>query len=398
MWSDGERWGQDGNSSSAISFDSIIRTQPVVAAAVNKLTRQASTLPLRTYRSLDDNKRERLTDHPVHSLLHKPIPRRGAVHLKQWAFRPMLAHGNSLIAKYREDPDGPPTALLPVDWRHIEAYAASGGCVEWWATTQTGERRWIRVEDTIHFAWMGESEVGISPLEHLGTTVKIEDAAQRYQASTMENGVRPSAGVTMPEGHRASDPEVRQFFREQIEGLHKGVDRAGKFFLLPPGGDIKPLTFSAADAQLIQQRKINREEIAMVYDLPGPLIGDLEHGTYSNVTELNKQLYKSVLRPWLTLVEETIQAQFIDPEPGWEDIFVEFDLSDQLRGDPAEMASAIKSNIESGVMTRNEGREAQNLPPADDEGADKLTYPANNQAPLSNLPGPAVPSTDPPPE
>lgn len=378
-----------------ISFSEIYDTQPVVAAAINKLARQGSTLPLKVYKRKENGERDRLIGHPLETLLRKPLTRRGPVHLKQWILIPLLTHGNSIVAKFREDPSGPPTALLPVSWPHIEAYAPEGGEVEWWATTQTGERRWFQAQDAMHFAWLSPAgEIGTSPLRQLGTTIQIEDAAQRFQRAMFRNSVRPTGAVTIPE-NVVLDKETRKEMRADLDKLHTGVDNAGRTMLLPGGAEWKAMSHSAHEAELIEQRKLDREEIAMVYDLPGPLIGDLTHGTYSNVTELNKQLYKSVLRPWLTLVEETIQAHLIDPEPEWEGIFVEFDLGEQLKGDPVELADALRTQVEAGVMTRNEARKFLNLPRDPSPAADQLFYSANNQAPVGDAPV-STPPAEPP--
>lgn len=392
VWTD--RSEDEGETAALISYSTIYETQPVVAAAVNKLTRQGSTLPLKVYRRNANGDKERVTSGSLVDLLSSPLPRRGPVHLKQWVLMPLLTHGNAILAKYREEPDGPPTALLPVDWTCVEAYAPQGGYVEWWATTQTGQQRWLRAEDTIHFAWESPNgEIGVSPLKQLTTTIQIEDAGQRYQRAMFKNSARPTGAIEVPEpaNGKPLPPEIRAEMRADIDRLFSGIENAGRPVLLQGGAAWKAMSHTAHEAQLIAQRKLNREEIAMVYDLPGPLIGDLEHGTYSNVTELNKQLYKSVLRPWLTLKEETIQAQLIDPEPEWEGLFVEFDMGEVLRGSKVEEIAAAASSFTNGLMTLNEVRSVLNLPRVDIPAADQPHIPANNMQPLG-ADGPALPA------
>ncbi len=278
VWTD--RSEDEGSEHKLISYSELYNTQPVIAAAINKLTRQGSTLPLKVYRRNSSGDRERLYGHPLVELLRQPLPRRSPVHLKQWILMPLLSHGNGLIAKFRETPDGPPTALLPVSWPEVEAYAPQGGYVEWWATTQTGQRRWLAVEDTLHFAWESpQGEIGTSPLQQLGTTIQIEDAAQRYQRAMFKNSARPTGAIQLPAGPPIP-PEIRKEMRADIERLYSGIDNAGRMVLLQNGAEWKTMAHSAHEAALIQQRILSREEIAMVYDLPGPLIGDLTHGTY----------------------------------------------------------------------------------------------------------------------
>ena len=259
--------------------------------------------------------------------------------------------------------------------------------VEVWGTTQTGAPRYVAVQDTVHVAWHSPvSEIGVSPLQHLGVTIRAEDAAQRYIEANFRNSARPPSAITTGPEFLTLEQDKRQQLmqqlRDDITALYSGPENSGRPALLPPGLDWKPIGHSAHEAQLVEQRYVAWEEIQTVFDLPGPLLGDLRHGTYSNVTELNKQLYKSVLRPWLTLIEETLQAQLIDPEPEWHDMFVEFDMGEQLKGDPSELASAIATQIAAGVMTRNEGRKLLNLPRDESPAADQLFYAANNQSPI----------------
>lgn len=405
---DAERSGQ-----LLASYAAIYSTQPVVAAVINKLARQIATLPLKVYRRRDANRRERVTDHPLARLLSSPLPRRGAVNTKQWLIFPTLLHGNALVGKVRETPEGPPVHLLPLDWHHVSAYAQQGQFVEWWSTTQFGDERFIRPDDVVHLGWHGPdgSELGISPLQQLGVTVRLEDAAQRQQTSTFRNGIFPSIAVSIGSAANGGPPntEMVDLTRASLEQLLKGPDKAFRALLLGPGTDVKPLSMSSRDAELVEQRHLNREEVAMCYDLPPPLIGDLRHATLANVREFGIQLYTDILRPWLTLIEETLQAQLIDSEPwGDPDLYVEFDLSEQLKGEPQELAKTIQVQIASGLMTPNEGRALLNLPPDgdpddQDNPANKLYLPRNNLQPLDQtavevpqLGGPAPDSPQPP--
>jgi HK97 family phage portal protein len=142
-------------------------------------------------------------------------------------------------------------------------------------------------------------------------------------------------------------------------------------------------SFSAQESEWARTRQLTREEVCMVYDVKPTVIGDLTHGTYSNVQELNRDFYKSTLRPWLTLIEETIQAQLIDPEPAWEGLFVEFDMKEMLRGTPLEEAQALKLQFESAGITPNERRDITNQPRINDPMADELFVQGNNLVPLS---------------
>jgi len=282
--------------------------------------------------------------------------------------------------------------LWPLDWSRVSAYG--DGSIEWWSTTQFGSsERFIAATDVIHFAWPGPGGgcLGVSPLEKLSVTCTLEDAATRSQLAQFRNGSRPSLAVSID-----GSPKVEQleYARSRVEGMHKGVDNGGRTFFMGSNVKLQPLSLSPVEAALIDQRRLSQQEIGAVYDLSGPLMNDLTHSSFANVTELLRSLYRDVLPPWLSLIEGTYQAQLLDTEPGWVDRFVSFDLSEKLRGDPVEMATSLKLQVEAGLITRNEARRMMNMPPMPDEAADRLFVNANNQAPLGEQVG-AVPPPQP---
>lgn len=403
MWSDGERWGPDGIINGALaSYESIYRTQPVLAGAIDKLTRRVASLPFDGYRRLpQDNGREIVTGDALDSLLSGPIPRYGKLHLLAHVMQSMLIHGNALVAVLRgPDREAPPIMLWPLDWAQTSAYGPVGGQIEWWSTFQFDDaERFIRTEDVLHFAWPapGGSQVGVSPIEKLGVTVRLEDAVQRHQTASFRNGNRPSLAVALEQENPRA--EILEYARARVEAMHKGPDNSGKTFFMGANVRVQPLSLSPVEAALVDQRRLNREEVGMVLDLSGPLMNDLTHGTYSNVEELNAAFYRDVLPPWLALIQTTFQRQLLDPQKEWMTRFVAFDLTDKLTGDPVALSQSLKLQVEAGLITRNEARRILNLPPDGDpmdpsNAANQLTMNINNQAPLNDATGPQSPAVE----
>jgi HK97 family phage portal protein len=278
----------------------------------------------------------------------------------------------------------------------LNAYGEPGGTIEVWGTTQFENytERFIDAADTVHIAWPAPSgsEVGVSPLEKLGVTIRIEDAAQREQASVLKNGIRPSAAVTVD-----MENPTRDQLREAgniVKAAHAGMDKSGAWVWMGANTKIQPLSFSPAEAALMDQRQRTWSEIAAVYDMAGPLSGDLTHGTYSNVQVILDSLYRDVVPPWTSLIADTLQAQLIDPEPAWMDLQVRFDFTDKLRGDPVAASQADRSDVEAGLKTRNEVRKERGYAPL--EGGDTPTMNVNNQGSLTEgaVSNPAPPAVN----
>lgn len=394
VWSDGRGHDLDAAEDfAALSYVAIIMTQPNVAAVANKVVRTLASRPLKTYELLPDGDRIRVRGNMNHRgaglarLIERPLERRSSVHLKQWIAFPAAVFGNSVLAKYRADKQAPPTALFRLNWTQLSGYAETGGDIAWWGSTQMGGvERFVRVEDTIHFAWDApENGVGISPLQQLAQMIRLENAAVRSQTASFRNGSRMGGFISPPPGVKF-DKDAADRMRESIEQLHKGVDRHGRVALLAPGSTFESASFSLVDLELMKARLFNREEACMIYDVKPPAIGDLKDANNAALREISRDFHMTTMPPWYTLVEETLQAQLIDPEPEWEGMFVEFDLSDQLRGDPLQEAESLEKQIFSGQITLNESRKIRNLPRVDHPKADTLWMPINNEAPFDTEP------------
>lgn len=374
------------------TYEVIYESNPNCAAVVNKLTRLISTIPVKVYdRPVSEGAPEEVRGHPLGKLLNQPAPRKGQVYWKQALIRQALIHGNGLLAKWRGAAMiGEPQALLAVAWPWVAAYAPLGAPVEWFSTFQTGLQRFFQVTEAVHLAWESQDlhGLGVSPLKPLAESIKLDDALRRYQVASFANGLRPGVAITPPEGFRYQGNE-RELLRGELQRIHGGVDNAMKAALLAPGFKMEPISHTAQEAEVIAARQLGREEFAMVYDVPPPMIGDLTHGTYSNVEELHRILYVTTLRPWIKLTEEILQAQLIDEEESWStDLYAQFDLTEVLRGNKREEIDAASEAFNNGLATLNEARAIVDMPPvsqeADPEGlADIPHIGVNNLAPIT---------------
>jgi HK97 family phage portal protein len=146
----------------------------------------------------------------------------------------------------------------------------------------------------------------------------------------------------------------------------------------------------------VEGRKLTREEVAAAYHIPPPMIGLLDHATFSNITEQHKMLYADTLGPILTMVQEEIELQLIpDFEPAPQRFYVEFNLREKLTGSFEERAQAIQMAVGGPTMTVNEARALDNRPPID--GGDALIVPLNVTQNGSQTPIPAAPPATPTP-
>jgi HK97 family phage portal protein len=379
-------FGRDGLPMTAdgrvVSYLGLYETQPWIAAAVNKLNRSIMDLPLRLYRETNkEGEVEPVYRHPLLDLIKNPWTGGSPARLKQKMTFPALVHGNAVLGVERDTPDGPPTGFVPLDWRFLVPYTLENGEVFFWESNEPGKRQFWDRDDVIHFAFeAGNGDLGISPLSQLGITMQAEDAAQTHQAETFQNGARPS-GALMTEADLTR--EQRMELKNEV-----AAQPNGSFWLLTGGMKYEATSHTAVEAELIEQRKLNREEVAAVYDVDPPMIGILDHATYSNIAEMYDRLYQSTCGPWLTMQADTLTAQLIDREPAFSGkrYFFAYDLSAVLRSDTPQEIEAVATMIASGIGTPNEGRTRLRMRSSTQKGSDKLYLPTNNLGEMGKEP------------
>lgn len=365
-----------------ISYRELATTQPWVAIAVNGIARQISRLPLKVFRRGDDGGRDRDRESMFARALAMPGRGRTPANLKYSVAIGLLVDGNH-VEEYVEVGDRP--SLRKLDWRWLTPYLVDGEVKAWEYRPPQGEIRLIDAEDVIHYAWEMDGGLGVSPLKALGITLRVEDASQRWSEANFKNGARMGVAVVFDKDVDADQP-TREALREEIEARYTGPENAGRPLILGGGvEDVKEIgAQTPVEAALIDQRKLNREEVLGVYNWPPPIAGDLEHGTFSNVAELAKIVFRIVLPPWTGLIQETLTQQLIgNPDPSAH--YAEFDFNGAMQGDPPQRMQAYRTGIGAGILTLNDARELENLPRFDQDAADEPLVMGNNVKPLSQV-------------
>jgi HK97 family phage portal protein len=380
------------------SFARIFMSQPWVAAAVMRMLTWSVRVPLKVYRRMDDeNARQRVrgAEHPLASALEIPWERGTLASLVMSMFGPVLVHGNSVTEVLSGAKET--ITFMPHDWRFSRPLMPFRDSIDGFEfDIDIPElRRTVSVDDVLHIAWWSPTgPIGCSPLQQLGVTIRIEDAAQRYQQAMLLRQARPPSAIQASEDFLGIDKKERQQIiaqlRSDITAIYSGPENAGRPALLPPGLEWKPIGHTALEAALIDQRRVTREEVAGVYMIPPPLMGILDKATYSNIQAQREMTYTDCLGPPLVLIEQTINSQIVHSLLREDDLFVEFDFGAVLRGDRLQEIEALREAIGTALFTPNEGRDVLNLPRSEDPGMDQFYLPMNNLQPVGSPPTPGV--------
>lgn len=237
--------------------------------------------------------------------------------------------------------------------------------------TETGERRYalgnrpISARDVIHLV----PPLGRAPLTLAREAIGITIALDRHASRLFSRGARPSGALSFAKGiGEEAVKKMRAAWRE----THEGEDTGAKTAILYDGATFTPFTLASTDAQFLENRRFQIEEIARAFNIPSPMIGDLSRATWSNSEQKGREFLSYTLEPWLLGLEGALRRALFSDEERASHV-IRFDRDDLTRADLATRATTINSLIASQTINPNEGRSWLGLPPR--KGGDEFLNP-----------------------
>jgi HK97 family phage portal protein len=353
-------------------FAEIWRTQPQVRTVIGFLARNVAQLGVHVFRRLSDTDRERLTDHPLAQLLAEPVPRMTTFRWVERLVSDVALYDNAYGIKLRLDGR---LRVLPVPSTLIRPHGGNWIAPEYY---ETAGGRDFAVEDVVHIHGYSPEGLtcGSSPIESLRELLLESSESAKTRAQMWRGGARMTGVLQRPADAPEWGAKDKLRFREMWRSFTQGGGAEGGTPILEDGMEYKPVGFDPKAAQYIEARKLTREEVSAAYFIPPPLIGILDHATYSNIKEQHAHLYQDTLGPWLVMLEQEFGAQILPDLPGDNTgVYAEFNIQAKMRGSFEEQAAAASTATGGPWMTRNEIRARNNLPAV--EGGDELIVPMN---------------------
>lgn len=365
-----------GNKSA--TYEALYRTQPLIRAIVDRQVGNIGRLPLHAFTAGGQSgARERLREGPLADLLRLPYEGGNPSLLKQGIAFNLIIHSNAICVKVRRG-NGPVVELIPSSWGQWHILRGTSRPVDWyyWRNPWNGVVIPFLPEEVVHFRMWGGSDgvLGTSKLEALRTTLMNEDAAQRTVIASFENGMRATGAYSVDVQLKT---ETADRLRAMLNENYGGADNAYKIMLLEGGAKWQDMTHSFLDSELTELRKLNRDEAGAVLNQQMSAFGLTGSHAYASIVEQHLMEYQDTTGPYTTMIEETLQAQLIDPEPAFAGAYVEFNYKDVLKGDPVKEIATLTMAVGGPYMTANEARATQNLQPLPEPEADRLLPPPN---------------------
>ena len=351
-------------------------------ACVRLNARTIGSLPIKVYERTTDGSRREAKDHPLTSLLrHSPNAEQSPMEFWEGQVTALNLRGYAYAEKKKLG--GRLVALLPLDPDKVSVYRTPAGERRYKVYSKDGAVRDLGADDIFHLRGFGAGgDNGLSPIaygrEALGGAAAADEVAHR----TFGNGLTVS-GFVEDQPNAKTTIEQRQELVE-LFGKFTGSRRTGKVMPLPPGFTFKPLGLKPEDAQLLETRRFNIEEICRWFGVFPILIGHAADGQTmwgTGVEQINLAWLTLYLGPELQRIEQAIEKQLLSPVDQLR-YYVEFTVDALLRADSKSRAELMSKQAQNGIKTRNQLRALENDPPL--PGGDILTV-QSNLIPLDQL-------------
>ena len=210
--------------------------------------------------------------------------------------------------------------------------------------------------DVLHIPGLGfDGLIGYSPIAMAKNAIGLAIATEEYGAKFFANGAAP-AGVLEHPGTIKDPLRVK----ESWNSAYQGSANAHKIAVLEEGMKYTPIGIAPEQAQFLETRKFQINEIARIFRVPPHMLADLEKSSFSNIEQQSLEFVKYTLDPWVVRWEQSM-CRVLFSESEKPTYFIKFNVDGLLRGDYASRMSGYATARQNGWMSANDIRELENL-------------------------------------
>ena len=356
-----------------------------VYACVRILSEAVAGLPLHFYKYNEDGSKQKAVDNPLYHLLHdEPNPEMTSFVFRETLMTHLLLWGNA-YAQIIRNGKGEVVALYPLMPNKMQVDRDENGKLYYTYSrsdteAKTMEGITVRLEprDVLHIPGLGfDGLVGYSPIAMAKNAIGLAIATEEFGSKFFANGAAPS-GVLEHPGTIKDPTRVREAWQSQFGGS----GNSGKVAVLEEGMKYTPISISPEQAQFLETRKFQINEIARIFRVPPHMLADLEKSSFSNIEQQSLEFVKYTLDPWVIRWEQSLSRSLLTPEEK-KRYFFKFNLEGLLRGDYQSRMNGYAIARQNGWMSANDIRELENLDRIPSEQGGDLYLINGNMLPLN---------------
>ncbi|BDR87274.1 phage portal protein [Clostridium tetani] len=358
-----------GTSSGKVVNERTAMQTTAVYACVRILAESIASLPLHLYKYSEDGGKNKAINHSVYYLLHdEPNPEMTTFVFRETLMSHLLLWGNA-YAQIIRDGRNQVLAMYPLLPNKITVNRADNGEIYYIYTKNNDDGKGygqviLRDYEVLHIPGLGfDGMIGYSPIAMAKNAVGMCIACEEYGASFFANGANPGGVLEHP--GIVKDPKR---VRESWNSVYQGSSNAHRVAVLEEGMKFQSIGIPPDQAQFLETRKFQLDEIARLFRIPPHMIGDLDRSSFSNIEQQSLEFVKYTLIPWVIRWEQVIQKSLLSSKEKGK-YFVKFNVDGLLRGDYESRIRGYAVGRQNGWISSNDIRELEDMNPIpSDEG------------------------------
>ena len=345
-----------------------------VYSCVRILAEAIAGLPLQLYRYTDTGDKEKAIEHPLYLLLHdEPNPEMTSFIFRETLMTHLLLWGNA-YAQIIRNGKNEVLSLYPLMPNRMTVDRDEHGRLYYSYQMQTDDGADMKQgtvvlspQDVLHIPGLGfDGLVGYSPIAMAKNAIGLAIATEEYGSKFFANGATPGAVLEHP--GLIKDPEK---VRESWNTAFRGSGNANKVAVLEEGMKYTPISIAPEQAQFLETRKFQIDEIARIFRVPPHMIGDLEKSSFNNIEQQSLEFVKYTLDPWVCRWEQAMNRSLLN-EKEKSGYFIKFNVDGLLRGDYQSRMNGYAVGRQNGWLSANDIRELENMDQIPDEDGGNL--------------------------
>lgn len=333
-----------------------------VYSCVRILAEAVAGLPLHLYKYNESGGKERAAENQLYFLLHdEPNPEMTSFVFRETLMTHLLLWGNAYAQLIRNG-KGEVIALYPLMPNRMTVDRDNKGRLyyQYWrgkdeAKLSRDNIVILQPSDVLHIPGLGfDGLVGYSPIAMAKNAVGMAIACEEYGAKFFANGATPG-GILEHPGIVKDPVKLRESWHAQFSGTNRH-----NVAVLEEGMTFQQLSIPPDQAQFLETRKFQIDEIARIFRVPPHMVGDLEKSTFSNIEQQSLEFVKYTLNPWCVRWEQTMNQQLVLPSERAQ-IFTKFNVDGLLRGDYQSRMNGYAIGRQNGWLSANDIRELEDM-------------------------------------
>lgn len=360
-----------GNCNAGVSVDELKSLQTsAVYACVKILAESVASLPLHLYKKGKNGKNEFATEHPLYTCLYEiPNEEMTSFEFRETMMTSLLLWGNAYARIIRKQGHVTELWYLKPQYMTVERDAISGKIKYTYSDDITNKTYVYKPSQILHIKGLSlDGLKGLSPIAQAREAVGLSLAAEEYGSKFFGNGARPGGVLEHP--GILKDPEK---LRQSWNQVYQGTKNSHKIAVLEEGMKYHTIGIAPEDAQFLETRKYQVNEICRIFRVPPHLVGDLDRATFSNIEHQSIEFVQHTVRPWLVRWEQEISRSLLTEEERTL-YFAKFNVDGLLRGDYKSRMEGYAVGRQNGWLSINDIRKLEDMPlvPEEQGGDDYL--------------------------